>query len=347
MDDKIVVKYYCPLSVSLWDKNGEYGWDGEPEIIDSNYAAEFCNEIESVLDAYNDVNMHEYFDGDVAKKLNSVVWGVEVVRGVLYGCITVELNDFLTQEEEADLKDQIEGQNSDGFGESFEQSPIEVPNGEVYVSFWERSDNYFMLNQGEFAKRLGAKQPYGFSYKETEKCRNYWWHLKPGEREVVAVLDLMGMSIELNLEMSDDGVRSAHLFKCTNFENTGWDSDDYIAFDVEGKLSSMTSWQEVEDYLYEVLMKHCEDNGIDYTRLSFEDNRAVADEPTSNDDDDAGGLTVNWLMDALKQLAGGKEMPIEFQSYEWDDDLESLSYHKRFFETVYEENGKIVIQLSR
>ena len=104
MDDKIVVKYYCPLSVSLWDKNGEYGWDGEPETIDSSYAAEFCDEIEMALDANNDANMHEYFDGDVAKKLNSVVWGVEVVRGILYGCITVELNDFLTEEEEIDLE---------------------------------------------------------------------------------------------------------------------------------------------------------------------------------------------------------------------------------------------------
>jgi len=36
------------------------------------------------------------------------------------------------------------GQNSDGYGEGFEQRPIKTPDGEIYVSFWD-SGNYSMM----------------------------------------------------------------------------------------------------------------------------------------------------------------------------------------------------------
>lgn len=38
---------------------------------------------------------------------------------------------------------------------------------------------------------------------------------------------------------------------------------------------------------------------------------------------------------------------ILFESYEWDDDLENLSYHTRDFDGVSRRKGQIIIKTSR
>ena len=61
-------------------------------------------------------------------------------------------------EQEADLKDWITGQNSDGLGEGFEQQEINIESysssGRICVSFWHSGDDYFVDNEDEFAERL-------------------------------------------------------------------------------------------------------------------------------------------------------------------------------------------------
>jgi hypothetical protein len=42
-------------------------------------------------------------------------WGVQNVRGELYGCIKVDLTEPLTDSEKAELIDFISAQNSDGY----------------------------------------------------------------------------------------------------------------------------------------------------------------------------------------------------------------------------------------
>ncbi len=39
------------------------------------------------------------------------------------------------------------GQESDGWGEGFEQRPIEIDEGELYVSFWNPSDSFFITTE--------------------------------------------------------------------------------------------------------------------------------------------------------------------------------------------------------
>ena len=55
---------------------------------------------------------------------------------------------------EAEFKDWAVSQMADGWGESFEQREIRIPDGEIYVSFWNSSDDYFMLNSDEFDEYL-------------------------------------------------------------------------------------------------------------------------------------------------------------------------------------------------
>ena len=57
-------------------------------------------------------------------------------------------------EEDAEIKDFLTGQCSDGLGESLEQREIRVEDGDMYVSFWQSGEDYFMLNSDEFDEYL-------------------------------------------------------------------------------------------------------------------------------------------------------------------------------------------------
>ena len=71
--------------------------------------------------------------------------------------IKVELAAPLSLSEEKELKAWISGQNSDGFGEGFEQQELEINDGEGYLSFWNSGDNYFIKNETEFRQYLNKQ----------------------------------------------------------------------------------------------------------------------------------------------------------------------------------------------
>lgn len=65
--------------------------------------------------------------------------------GKIYGKIDCYLNEELNTEEIEKLRSAISGQNSDGFGESFEQRAIKTDDGDLYVSFLEFQRGLFPL----------------------------------------------------------------------------------------------------------------------------------------------------------------------------------------------------------
>lgn len=68
----------------------------------------------------------------------------------LYGKITATLNAPFTEEEQNCFMEWCEGQNSDGFGEGFEQRPIRtVDRSEMYVSFWQSGPDYFLCTEND------------------------------------------------------------------------------------------------------------------------------------------------------------------------------------------------------
>lgn len=60
------------------------------------------------------------------EKIVFAKWEFEEIVGKDFGAVDVRLTDPLTDEEEADFKDGISGQNSDGLGEGFEQQGINI-----------------------------------------------------------------------------------------------------------------------------------------------------------------------------------------------------------------------------
>lgn len=97
----------------------------------------------------------------VAAKLMSAVWTVEEMDGRLLGRIDCHLKESLTPDEMVDLREEILGQCSDGLGEGFEQRPIETDEGDLYVSYWNSSDDYFLCTEDELDEHLELHQGMG------------------------------------------------------------------------------------------------------------------------------------------------------------------------------------------
>ena len=93
--------------------------------------------------------MH-YFDGsrEVAAKVMCATPAVFEINGELYGVLECKVSEPLNVEDIHVLKDFWTGQMSDGWGESFEQQPIKIDEGELYVSFW-NSESFWSVMTAE------------------------------------------------------------------------------------------------------------------------------------------------------------------------------------------------------
>lgn len=146
------VIFYCPLTAQLNDHEGDY-YETHGYTINCN-----AYKIEEALEGYQarDVCMAEYVGdhANIKDKLVFAEWGAEEIRGTLYGRIDCYITEDLTPEETERLREALEGQNSDGFGEGFEQHEIRIDEGDLYVSFWNSGDSYFLDTEDEFYERI-------------------------------------------------------------------------------------------------------------------------------------------------------------------------------------------------
>lgn len=160
-EQDVTEHYYCPLVAMVYPRNDYGDLEDYPDEYDGGYLAVYEDKIRELIQretSFDDKNLAEYFDGSnsTAAKLKEIYFSTQNVDGILYGCIRVELNESLTSEEDAEIKDFLTGQCSDGFGEGLEQREIRVEDGDMYVSFWNAGEEYFMLNSDEFDEYLQA-----------------------------------------------------------------------------------------------------------------------------------------------------------------------------------------------
>ena len=119
---------------------------------DTNNSTLLANQekIEALLEEEQqpeDGDMAEYLVSDnpeLYDKLYLAEFRVEELGGQLYGRIDCWFTQRPDEDEIDYLREEIIGQAADGFGEHFEQRPICIDEGELYVSFWDCSDDYFM-----------------------------------------------------------------------------------------------------------------------------------------------------------------------------------------------------------
>ena len=127
-----------------WTENDAYGMP-----LDGTDLAWYESAIREELNRYGEDELMQYFSGSasIQEKVKSAVVTIENQEGTLYGCTKLELNEFLNTEELKELGDYITGQYSDGWGEGFEQRGIKIPEGELYVSFWNSGDEFFLTTE--------------------------------------------------------------------------------------------------------------------------------------------------------------------------------------------------------
>ena len=167
MEDTIA-KYYCPLLATVYSYD-KYDNLEDPDEYDGRFLAPYEEQIRNLIQRYDSIskdNLAEYFFGSnsAVAKLKEVHFGTQNVSGVLYGCIRAELTEPFTQEEEAEFLEWLEGQCSDGYGEGLEQRAISIDEGDLYVSFWNGSDDYFLLNSDDFDAYLTDPKMEGPGY---------------------------------------------------------------------------------------------------------------------------------------------------------------------------------------
>ena len=151
------MRIFFPLKIITYPQV-EYGLDDNPEDITSKEAVAYEDAILAAIAKENrffenDRGLAEYIhDEALNKKVYSLYPSVEIVDGELWGVMTAGLKESLSGEETAALMEYVCGQNSDGYGEGFEQRPIKTPEGEIYVSFWD-SGNYSMKLEQEMKNK--------------------------------------------------------------------------------------------------------------------------------------------------------------------------------------------------
>lgn len=85
--------------------------------------------------------MHWYRESDALSwKVKSAIFNVELHDGRLWGVADCQLVDHISPEELDVLKEYLESQAADGWGEGFEQREIPVGRGLLYVHLWDGQD---------------------------------------------------------------------------------------------------------------------------------------------------------------------------------------------------------------
>ena len=91
-----------------------------------------------------------YLDNQLlARKICSMHPTVEVWHGELWGVLEIKSRGTLSEKELEAVKEYWQGQESDGWGEGFEQREIQTLEGELYVSFWNSGDDFFIKTEEE------------------------------------------------------------------------------------------------------------------------------------------------------------------------------------------------------
>lgn len=153
--------FYCPLHIVKQCDESDFDFDEEIiedfEHIPSKYATSCIDEINDFIRDYAEPNEEHrglmvYYDDNpvVAEKVFSAFPSVKEINGELVGVFECKVAGSLTDSELNELREYLTGQASDGWGEGLEQREIKTADyGEVYVSFWNSSDNWSMQTDEE------------------------------------------------------------------------------------------------------------------------------------------------------------------------------------------------------
>ena len=157
------LRFFSPLFPHLCRKNEWGDLDDYREDLSAGEVLEYEDEIlahiqKEKLPDEGERGLAVYLDDDLSQKVYSINPSVEEWNGELWGVTEVQTHGSLSAPELVELTEWLSSQFSDGWGEGLEQREIKIDDGELYLSFWDSSDRFFIKPEDE----LKGSQSFGF-----------------------------------------------------------------------------------------------------------------------------------------------------------------------------------------
>ena len=157
------LRFFSPLFPHLYRKNEWGDLDDYREDLSAGEVLEYEDEIlahiqKEKLPDEGERGLAVYLDDDLSQKVYSINPSVEEWTGELWGVTEVQTHGSLSAPELVELTEWLSSQFSDGWGEGLEQREIKIDDGELYLSFWDSSDRFFIKPEDE----LKGSQSFGF-----------------------------------------------------------------------------------------------------------------------------------------------------------------------------------------
>lgn len=148
-------KLFSPLIGTLYPYDED--WGGTSDWAEEISAGELCQYEDEILDRIRRERQEEgerglavYLGNRLLKrKVFSMNPTVEMWNGELWGVLEVKSHGSLSPQELSGLMEEWLGQESDGWGEYFEQQEIKTEEGDLCVSFWHSGDDFFIKTEQE------------------------------------------------------------------------------------------------------------------------------------------------------------------------------------------------------
>ncbi len=156
--------FYCPLSGGLSESAAKDRFSSVDNAFLLSERETIAQALRKEQGPDSDLTERVQSETDLDEKLVHIEWGVEEKNGRLYGRIDCHLKEPLTEAETMLLREGIEDQNSNGFGEIFDAHAIRTEAGYLYISFWLNGDDDFLYTEEEMSKYLTVHQ-------ETQKVK--------------------------------------------------------------------------------------------------------------------------------------------------------------------------------
>ncbi len=149
-------KLFSPLKGILYPYDED--WGGISDQAEEVSAGELCQYEDKILERIGQERLEEEGERGLAvylgnrllkRKVFSMNPTVEMWNGELWGVLEVKSHGPLSPQELSGLMEEWLGQESDGWGEGFEQREIKTEEGNLCVSFWNSSDDFFIKTEAE------------------------------------------------------------------------------------------------------------------------------------------------------------------------------------------------------
>lgn len=160
------LKLFMPLTADYYERDE---WGDMPEEGGFMDGHDLCAYEGSILASLlkertpeeAERGMMRYYDTEdgVNSKVQSYVFTVEERDGRLWGVAECKVQGQLTPDELNRLMESVSGQASDGLGEGWEQRPIQIGDGELYVHLWQDKNWSIMTEQDRFNPHFAERLP--------------------------------------------------------------------------------------------------------------------------------------------------------------------------------------------